>query len=199
MRRGTALRIVYAVVDRAEEGRFWPRPPSGSTNATSVLLVETSAVEGGAVATLAAGSEGVAVTVVGTRGLGSVTGLLAGSVSRRLAARVHGPLVVARGSHSLRKAARGAARPGGAMPTRPQPLTPSRRRHVAGPAARPALSDAPAHHPRTAVADCRGKSRPGAPGPPRPGGRSRPTVQHHLAARGWRPPAARSAPVRPML
>ncbi|WP_240957383.1 universal stress protein [Streptomyces chilikensis] len=111
VRRGTALRIVYAVAERDEEGQFWPRPPSGSTNATPVLLVETSAMEGGAVATLAAGSEGVAVTVVGTRGLGSVTGLLAGSVSRRLAARVH-PSVVARGSHSLRKAARGAARPG---------------------------------------------------------------------------------------
>jgi nucleotide-binding universal stress UspA family protein len=63
------------------------------------LPVETRAVEDGAVRVLARESEDAALTVVGTRGFGTVSGLLAGSVSWRLAAHAHSPLMVVRGDH----------------------------------------------------------------------------------------------------
>ncbi|SNX56056.1 nucleotide-binding universal stress UspA family protein [Streptomyces sp. TLI_55] len=63
------------------------------------LTVTSRAVAGSPVRALAQESEGAALTVVGTRGFNGVTGLMAGSVSLRLATRVRGPLLVVRGDH----------------------------------------------------------------------------------------------------
>ncbi|MFE7761048.1 universal stress protein [Streptomyces sp. NPDC057438] len=98
-RRGVALRIVYAVADRDEAGPVLGSAASRVHERHPGLPVETRAVEGGAVRVLAGESEGAVLTVVGTRGFGGVSGLLAGSVSWRLAAHAHGPLLVARGDH----------------------------------------------------------------------------------------------------
>ena len=97
--RGAALRIVYAVADRDEAGPVLASAASRVHERHPGLPVDTRAVEGGAVRVLAGESEGAVLTVVGTRGFGGVSGLLAGSVSWRLAAHVHGPLLVARGDH----------------------------------------------------------------------------------------------------
>jgi nucleotide-binding universal stress UspA family protein len=97
VRRGTALRIVYAVADSDEAGPVLASAASRVQGRHPGLPVETRAVEGGAVQALAAESEGAALTVVGTRGFGGVSGLLAGSVSWRLTAHTHGPLLVVRG------------------------------------------------------------------------------------------------------
>ncbi|MBQ0825953.1 universal stress protein [Streptomyces tagetis] len=96
-RRGTALRVVYAVPDRDEA------PPVLAFAAARVrrrhprLDVETDAAEGGAVRALERASGAALLTVVGTRGLGPVAGLLLGSVTSRLAVRTLGPLLVVRG------------------------------------------------------------------------------------------------------
>ncbi|MFF9036099.1 universal stress protein [Streptomyces sp. NPDC014892] len=99
VRRGSALRVVYAVADRDEAGPVLASAAARVHERHSGLPVETRAVEGGAVRALARESEDAVLTVVGTRGFGSVSGLLAGSVSWRLAAHAHGPLLVARGDH----------------------------------------------------------------------------------------------------
>ncbi|MFF4585366.1 universal stress protein [Streptomyces sp. NPDC001388] len=98
-RRGRALRVLYAVPDRDEaapvlgaaEARVHARHPG--------LPVETVAAEGGAVRALARESAGADLTVVGTRGLGAVSGPALGSVSLRLAALAQSPLLVVRGDH----------------------------------------------------------------------------------------------------
>lgn len=96
-RRGVELRIVYAVPDSDEAG------PVLASAATRVgvrhpeLSVVTVDAVGGPVRTLVRESEGADLTVVGTRGMGGLAGLLFGSVSLRLAARVHTPLLVVRG------------------------------------------------------------------------------------------------------
>ncbi|WP_327366057.1 universal stress protein [Streptomyces sp. NBC_01217] len=99
VRSGAPLRVVYAVADRDEAGPILASAASRVHERHPGLPVETRAVEGGAVRVLAGESEGAVLTVVGTRGFGSVSGLLAGSVSWRLAAHVHGPLLVVRGEH----------------------------------------------------------------------------------------------------
>ncbi|MGX1372490.1 nucleotide-binding universal stress UspA family protein [Streptomyces canus] len=99
VRRGAALHIVYAVPDRDEaqpvlasaEARIHERYPE--------LPCTTAFAEGGAARALTRESEGADLTVVGTRGLGRLTGALFGSVSLRLAAHTHGPLLVVRGDH----------------------------------------------------------------------------------------------------
>ncbi|MFJ5560711.1 universal stress protein [Streptomyces sp. NPDC093250] len=98
-RRGTALRIVYAVADRDEAGPVLASAAARVQGRHPGLPVETRAVEGGAVQALASESKDAALTVVGTRGFGGVSGLLAGSVSWRLTAHTHGPLLVVRGDH----------------------------------------------------------------------------------------------------
>jgi nucleotide-binding universal stress UspA family protein len=99
VRRGAALRVVYAVADRDEAGPVLASAVSRVHERHPGLPVEARAVEGGAVRALARESESAALTAVGTRGFGGVSGLLAGSVSWRLAAHVHGPLLVVRGDH----------------------------------------------------------------------------------------------------
>ncbi|MFE0727278.1 universal stress protein [Streptomyces antibioticus] len=99
-RYGTTLRVVYAVPDRDESGPVLASAAARVRDRHPGLPVETRGVEGGAVPVLARESESAVLTVVGTRGFGNVSGLLAGSVSRRLAARVHGPLLVVRGDRT---------------------------------------------------------------------------------------------------
>ncbi|MFF9896207.1 universal stress protein [Streptomyces longispororuber] len=97
MHHGTALRVVYAVACCDEAGPVLASAAARVRRRHPDLAVESMAAERGAVEALAAESGGAALTVVGTRGLGTVTGLLAGSVSWRLAARVRGPLGIVRG------------------------------------------------------------------------------------------------------
>ncbi|MEU5321128.1 universal stress protein [Streptomyces sp. NPDC021056] len=99
VRRGAVLRVVYAVADRDEAGPVLASAASRVRERHPGLPVETRAVEGGAVRALAGESGDAVLTVVGTRGFGGVSGLLAGSVSWRLAVRAHGPLLVVRGDH----------------------------------------------------------------------------------------------------
>lgn len=98
-RRGAELCVVYAVPDRVEAEPVLASAAARVRERHPTLSVVTKAAEGGAVRALVRESEGADLTVVGTRGLGGVTGLLAGSVSLRLAAHVHGPLLVVRGDH----------------------------------------------------------------------------------------------------
>ncbi|WP_367319995.1 universal stress protein [Streptomyces sp. HUAS ZL42] len=98
-RRGTALRVVHAVADRDESGPLLASAAARVHERHPDLPVETRAVEGGAVRVPAEESESAVLTVVGTRGFGGASGLPAGSVSRRPAAHVHGPLLVVRGDN----------------------------------------------------------------------------------------------------
>ncbi|KUL21257.1 stress-inducible protein [Streptomyces regalis] len=98
-RRDAELRVVYAVSDRDEAGPVLASAAARVRERHPALSVVTEAAAGGAARALVRESEGADLTVVGTRGLGGVTGLLAGSVSLRLAAHVHGPLLVVRGDH----------------------------------------------------------------------------------------------------
>ncbi|AZQ40898.1 universal stress protein [Streptomyces cyaneochromogenes] len=98
-RRDAELRVVYAVPDRDEAEPVLASAAARVRERHPALSVVTKAAAGGAVRALVRESEGAGLTVVGTRGLGGVAGLLVGSVSLRLAAHVHGPLLVVRGDH----------------------------------------------------------------------------------------------------
>ncbi|WP_405657273.1 universal stress protein [Streptomyces sp. NBC_00079] len=99
VRRGVTLRIVYAAPERDEAEPILASAVSRIRAHHRDLPVESVSAEGGAVAALVQESKGAAVTVVGSRGLGGLTGVLFGSASLRLAAHTHGPLVVVRGDH----------------------------------------------------------------------------------------------------
>ncbi|MFC9291295.1 universal stress protein [Streptomyces sp. NPDC057052] len=99
-RRGCPLRVVYAVPDRDEAAPVLASSVSRVADRRPALAVETVAAEGGAARALADASGSAALTVVGTRGLGGLGGLLFGSVSLRVAAHAHGPLLVVRGDHA---------------------------------------------------------------------------------------------------
>ncbi|MGW7409981.1 universal stress protein [Streptomyces sp. NPDC054833] len=99
VRRGVALRIVYAAPERDEAAPILASAVSRIRECHSDLPVETVSAEGGAAAALVRESDGAAVTVVGSRGLGGLTGVLFGSVSLRLAAHLRSPLLVVRGDH----------------------------------------------------------------------------------------------------
>ncbi|MEU8756795.1 universal stress protein [Streptomyces chartreusis] len=99
-RRAAALRVVHAVPDRDEAEPVLASAAARVRERHPDLSVEVKAMEGGTVRALLRESEGSELTVVGTRGLGGVAALLAGSVSLRLAAHVHGPLLVVRGDHA---------------------------------------------------------------------------------------------------
>ncbi|WP_329282236.1 universal stress protein [Streptomyces sp. NBC_01451] len=99
VRRGVGLRVVYAVVDRDEAGPVLSAAASRVSGRHPGLPVVTAVAEDGTVQALVRESGHAALTVVGTRGLGGLTGLLFGSVTPRLAARARGPLLVVRGDH----------------------------------------------------------------------------------------------------
>ncbi|WP_405953781.1 universal stress protein [Streptomyces phaeochromogenes] len=98
--RGTALEIVYAVPDIDEAGPILASSALRARDRHPGLPVTTSAVQGSPVQALLRHSRDAALTVVGTRGLGGITGRLFGSVSLRLAAHSHTPLLVVRGDHA---------------------------------------------------------------------------------------------------
>jgi nucleotide-binding universal stress UspA family protein len=99
VRHGAALRVVYAVPDRDEAAPVLGAASSRVRRRHPGLSVVTVAVEGGAVHALARESADAGLTVVGTRGLGALTGVAFGSVALRLAALAQGPLLVVRGDH----------------------------------------------------------------------------------------------------
>ncbi|MEV6481890.1 universal stress protein [Streptomyces sp. NPDC051576] len=98
-RRRTELRVVYAVSDRDESGPILESAVARIHERHPGLRVMTKPVEGPAVRVLTEESRCAALTVVGTRGFGGVAGTLLGSVSLRLAAHAHGPLMVVREDH----------------------------------------------------------------------------------------------------
>ncbi|MFD4600411.1 universal stress protein [Streptomyces sp. NPDC058464] len=99
VRHGGALRVLYAVPDRDEAAPVLAYATSRTRERYPGLLVESVAVEGGVVHALARESEDAVLTVVGTRGMGTVAGSALGSVSLRLASVAQGPLLVVRGDH----------------------------------------------------------------------------------------------------
>ncbi|MFF4054870.1 universal stress protein [Streptomyces sp. NPDC001668] len=98
-RRGAELRVVYAVPDSDEAGPVLASAVTRVRERHPALPVVTKDAVGGPVRTLVRESESADLTVVGTRGMGGFAGLLFGSVSLRLAAQVHVPLLVVRGDH----------------------------------------------------------------------------------------------------
>lgn len=103
--RGAVLDIVYAVPDLDEAGPVLASAASRVRDRHPGLPVTACAVVGGPVQALVRHGRGAELTVVGTRGLGSMAALLFGSVSLRLAGHTHGPLLVVRGDR--RPAGRG--------------------------------------------------------------------------------------------
>lgn len=97
--RDARLDIVYAVPDLDEAGPVLASAAARVREPHPGLPVTASAFEGGPVQALAQHGRGAELTVVGTRGLGGIAGLLLGSVSPRVAARASGPLLVVRGNH----------------------------------------------------------------------------------------------------
>ncbi|WP_460072841.1 universal stress protein [Streptomyces sp. YKOK-I1] len=100
VRRGSALRVLYAVPDRDEAAPVLGYAVSRAHARHPDLPVESVAAEGGAVRALTRESADADLIVVGTRGLGALTGPAFGSVSLRLAALAQGPLLVVRGDHA---------------------------------------------------------------------------------------------------
>ncbi|WP_329331811.1 universal stress protein [Streptomyces sp. NBC_00663] len=99
VRYRAGLRIVYAVPDRDEAGPVLASATARVHARHPGLTLTSRAVAGSPARALAEESEDAVLTVVGSRGFGGVTGLLAGSVSLRLAAQARGPLLVVRGDH----------------------------------------------------------------------------------------------------
>ncbi|MCW2873417.1 universal stress protein [Actinacidiphila oryziradicis] len=105
--RGAALEIVYAVPDLDEAEPVLASALSRVRDRYPGLTVTTAPVAADPAQALAFRSRDAALTVVGTRGRwgsprafsygGGFAGLLLGSVSVRLAAHTHGPLLVVRG------------------------------------------------------------------------------------------------------
>jgi nucleotide-binding universal stress UspA family protein len=99
VRRGAELHVLYAVPDRDEAGPVLASAVTRLGARHPGLPVVTRAAVGSAVRTLVHESEGADLTVVGTQGMGGLGGLLFGSVSLRVAAHAHSPLLVVRGDH----------------------------------------------------------------------------------------------------
>ncbi|MFG2680005.1 universal stress protein [Streptomyces sp. NPDC048392] len=98
-RHGADLRVVYAVSDRDEAAPVLGSAVARVRQRHPGLSVVMVAAEGGPVHALARESADAVLTVVGTRGLGALTGVAFGSVGLRLAALAQGPLLVVRGDH----------------------------------------------------------------------------------------------------
>jgi nucleotide-binding universal stress UspA family protein len=95
--RATTLEIVYAVPDLDVAGPVLASSVSRVAHRHPRLPVVAVPVEGHSAAVLAERGREAALTVVGCRNLGGFAGTVFGSVSRRLAAHAHGPLLVVRG------------------------------------------------------------------------------------------------------
>ncbi|MER6283126.1 universal stress protein [Streptomyces sviceus] len=99
VRRDATLHVLYAVPDRDEAEPVLASAAARIRDHHPELPVTTGAAQDTAVRALSRESEDAVLTVVGTRGLGRLTGAVFGSVSLRLAAHTHGPLLVVRGDH----------------------------------------------------------------------------------------------------
>ncbi|MEW2166049.1 universal stress protein [Streptomyces sp. NPDC007084] len=95
--RGATLAIVYAVPDVDIAGPVLASAVLRVGRRCPDLAVTALAVAGNPVRALERHARHAELTVVGARALGPLAGLLLGSVSRRLAARIRGPLLVVRG------------------------------------------------------------------------------------------------------
>ncbi|MEU8794316.1 universal stress protein [Streptomyces sp. NPDC048643] len=98
--RGAALTIVYAVSDADIAGPVLTSSASRVRERHPGLTFRALAVVDSPVRALARHGRDAELTVVGSRGLGGIAGLIAGSVSRRLASRTHSPLLVVRGGYT---------------------------------------------------------------------------------------------------
>ncbi|MFE5914388.1 universal stress protein [Streptomyces wedmorensis] len=106
-RRGAALRVVHAEVP-IKPRHVVPDPASrtlvqeAATHALAVapgVAVTTNVVTGDVVHVLEAESQAADLIVVGSRGMGGITGLLLGSTPVSLAARSHCPVMIVREEH----------------------------------------------------------------------------------------------------
>jgi nucleotide-binding universal stress UspA family protein len=115
--RGTALRLVHAIswpadlmAAQAEYPVHVPHPRAFAEHVIAEavgivqaeypsLTIDAHTVFGSAAAALLIEAEQAALVVVGSRGRGGFTGLLAGSTSTHVAVHAHGPVVVVRGEH----------------------------------------------------------------------------------------------------
>ncbi|MFJ2263725.1 universal stress protein [Streptomyces sp. NPDC087844] len=95
--RATTLEVVYAVPDLDEAGPILASAVSRVHVRHPGLPVVAVPVEGHSAAVLAEHGRDSVLTVVGCRNMGGFAGTLFGSVSSRLAAHAHGPLLVVRG------------------------------------------------------------------------------------------------------
>lgn len=98
--RGAALNILYAVPDADIAGPVLASSALRVRNRHPGLAFTSVAVVDSPVRALLRHGQDAELTVVGSRGLGGIVGLVAGSVSRRLAARIRGPLLVVRGGRA---------------------------------------------------------------------------------------------------
>ncbi|MCX5285920.1 universal stress protein [Streptomyces sp. NPDC060011] len=98
--RGAALNILYAVPDADIAGPVLASSAVRVRNRHPGLAFTSVAVVDSPVRALLRHGQDAELTVVGSRGLGGIVGLVAGSVSRRLAARIRGPLLVVRGGRA---------------------------------------------------------------------------------------------------
>ncbi|MFD1659246.1 universal stress protein [Streptomyces caeni] len=101
--RALGLEIVYAVPDRDEAEPVLASAAARVRRRHPEVPVTTLGAEGHSAAALVERARHAALTVVGCRGLGSISGTLLGSVSMRLAAHAPGPLLVVRGGVSSRR------------------------------------------------------------------------------------------------
>ncbi|MFH8468201.1 universal stress protein [Streptomyces sp. NPDC017991] len=95
--RATTLEVVYAVPDLDEAGPILASAVSRVHVRHPGLPVVAVPVEGHSAAVLAECGGDSVLTVVGCRSMGRFAGSVFGSVSSRLAAHAHGPLLVVRG------------------------------------------------------------------------------------------------------
>jgi len=90
----------YAERARAEGRKLLASAQAALTDAFPGLTIVTGLSDLSAARTLSVLSTDAALLVTGTRGHGGFAGMLLGSVSRKLAAHSHSPLVVVRGEHN---------------------------------------------------------------------------------------------------
>ncbi|NGN62455.1 universal stress protein [Streptomyces sp. A7024] len=164
---GAALEIVCAVHDAEEAVPVLASAVARVHGRSPTLEIIASVMQVDPVLALLRRGRDAALTVVGNRGRGGVPGLLVGSVGRRLARRVQGPLLVVRGGRAPVAPGSAGASGGevllvvesdgdaGAATYAFQEMTRGRRalRVVNSPAYLPAFPDPPSPQPATPPAE----------------------------------------------
>lgn len=103
--RTADLEVVYCVADLDGAGPVLRAAASRVAKRHPGLVVITSAVVGHPADVLVERGHDAALTVVGSRGIGGLAGLMVRSVSHRVAARTDAPLLVVRGMDARRTSA----------------------------------------------------------------------------------------------